>query len=301
MTKTVKLLEDQVDELMRNQNHILEAIKYLNEKVEEMIDKTKDDKSSEVENILESQAMLDEIIVKNSDDILIIKKTKDANAVAIKLLETKIDQFEQEIEKAKQTSEGKGMIARDMSNVERSFTSLKCNLCEKSFHRYSDLENHIETNHDRHQVFQCDQCEKNFILKWRLRKHMQLHTENNIKNCHYFNNRKKCPFEKLGCKFLHAVSKICELGQTCKRHLCPFRHTTDKSVASKDTEMEDVEDDSMAGNDTTNEYTSFLTSTPQKTQFNCEDCRNQSQCTDCYVRQETVRVPKVHFSEDCKL
>ena len=71
-------------------------------------------------------------------------------------------------------------------------------------------------------------------------------------------------------------------------------------MASKDTEMEDVEDDSMAGNDTTNEYTSFLTSTPQKTQFNCEDCRNQSQCTDCYVRQETVRVPKVHFSDDCK-
>ena len=123
----MKLLEDQVDELMRNQNHILEAIKYLNEKVEEMIDKTKDDKSREVENILESQAMLDELIVKNSDDILFIKKTKEANAVAIKLLETKIDQFEQEIEKAKQTSEGKGMIARDMSNVERSFTSLKCN------------------------------------------------------------------------------------------------------------------------------------------------------------------------------
>jgi hypothetical protein len=86
-----------------------------------MIDKTKDDKSSEVENILESQAMLDENIVKNSDDILFIKKTKEANAVAIKLLETKIDQFEQEIEKAKQTSEGTGMIARDMSNVERSF------------------------------------------------------------------------------------------------------------------------------------------------------------------------------------
>ena len=130
---------------------------------------------------------------------------------------------------------------------------------------------------------------------------MQLHTENNIKNCHYFNNRKKCPFEKLGCKFLHAVSKICELGQTCKRYLCPFRHTTDKKVASNDTEMEDAEVDSIDENDTTDEYNSFVTSTPQTNQFDCEDCRNQSQCTDCYVRQVTVRVPKVHFSEDCKL
>ena len=103
----MEALEDQVDELMRNQNHILEAIKYLNGKVEEMIDKTEDDKSSEVGNILESQAILDEIIVKNSDDILIIKKPKDANSVAIKLLDAKIDQFEQEIDKAKQTSEGK--------------------------------------------------------------------------------------------------------------------------------------------------------------------------------------------------
>ena len=102
----MEALEDQADELMRNQNHILEAIKYLNGKVEEMIDKTKDDKSSEVGNILESQAMLDEIIVKNSDDILIIKKPKDANAVAIKLLVAKIDQFEHEIDKAKQTSDG---------------------------------------------------------------------------------------------------------------------------------------------------------------------------------------------------
>ena len=84
-----------------------------------------------------------------------------------------------------------------------------------------------------------------------------MHTENNIKNCHSFNNMKKCPFEKLVCKFLHAVSKICELDQTSKRHLCPFRHTMDKRVASNNTEMEVVEDDLMDGNDTTTEYTNL--------------------------------------------
>ena len=130
---------------------------------------------------------------------------------------------------------------------------------------------------------------------------MKIHTKNNIKNCHYFNNMKKCPYEKLGCKFLHAVSKICELGETCERHLCPFRHTMDMSVASNEDEMEVVDDDSMDGNDTTTEYTSFLTSTLQKSKFDCEDCINETQCTDCFVRQATIRVPKVHFSDDCKL
>jgi hypothetical protein len=35
--------------------------------------------------------MIDEIIVKNSDEISKIKKSKEENAVAIKCLETRID------------------------------------------------------------------------------------------------------------------------------------------------------------------------------------------------------------------
>ena len=29
----------------------------------------------------------------------------------------------------------------------------------------------------------------------------------------------------------------------------------------------------------------FLTSTPKKTKFECEECENKSQCTDCFVGQ----------------
>ena len=46
-------------------------------------------------NIIESQAMIDGIIVNKSDDILAMKKTKADNA---EILETKIDMINQEIE-----------------------------------------------------------------------------------------------------------------------------------------------------------------------------------------------------------
>ena len=55
-----------IAELMMNQKHILEAIKYLNERIEY---KAKNENTNEVNDILESQAMIDQIIVKNADDI----------------------------------------------------------------------------------------------------------------------------------------------------------------------------------------------------------------------------------------
>ena len=81
----------------------------------------------------------------------------------------------------------------------------------ESFNRFVDLEQHIKTCHEKHTVFQCDTCEKGFALKWRLKKHMRLHEESNIKTCHYFNNDKNCPYEEIGCKFLHNVAKFVNL------------------------------------------------------------------------------------------
>ena len=70
-------LNEQVSELMVNQKHMLEAIKYLNEQMEDIIEKAKEAKDNQIENIFESQGMIDGIIVKNSDDIRILKKTKE--------------------------------------------------------------------------------------------------------------------------------------------------------------------------------------------------------------------------------
>ena len=43
--------------------------------------------------------MIDEIIVKNTDDILILKKTKDTNSAAIRQLEARIDTLDKEMER----------------------------------------------------------------------------------------------------------------------------------------------------------------------------------------------------------
>ena len=58
-------------------------------------------------------------------------------------------------------------------------------------------------------------------------------------------------------------------------------------------------------NETVSMNESFVTSTPQKIKYQCEECENQQQCTDCYVRQheETgqlasdIRKHKVHFKD----
>ena len=51
-----------VSELMENQKHILEAIQ-----IKGILVKAKNNNSIQVDNILESQVMLDEIVVKNFD------------------------------------------------------------------------------------------------------------------------------------------------------------------------------------------------------------------------------------------
>ena len=53
---------------MVNPNHILEAVKYLHERFEDITEKKISDKN-DMKNIIESQEMVDAIILKNADNI----------------------------------------------------------------------------------------------------------------------------------------------------------------------------------------------------------------------------------------
>ena len=283
-----------VSELMENQKHILEAIKYLDEQIKDILEKAKDDKTIQVENILESQAMVDEIIVKNSDDIKVLMKTKEENAVHINILEGKIENIDKEIGRINNSVVVKE--DEEKNKLKKCIKSMKCDMCEKTFKRFVDLEIHIKSSHAQHELFQCGQCEKHFSLKWRLQKHMNLHTEKATKHCHYFNNCDKCPFEEYGCKFLHSVSKMCTYSQTCERNLCPYRHSEERNYI---TNLDDVEESDIEKNDiTSDEKKSFTTSTPRKRKFECEECDNESQCTDCFVRQDMATRQQVNFADD---
>ena len=92
---------------------------------------------------------------------------------------------------------------------------IKCNACDQEFKINSDLELHIQTNHDSREKYSCEHCDKQFVLKWRLQKHQQIHTQHKIKKCHYFNNGKICPYENIGCMFEHSTSELCKYGIQC--------------------------------------------------------------------------------------
>lgn len=86
----IKCLEEQVETLKNNQEHVIEAFKNLNDRfgaIEGIIDvgQLKDAK-----NIVESQAMIDELIVKNADDIKILQEWKKRNLEAIQNMDQEI-------------------------------------------------------------------------------------------------------------------------------------------------------------------------------------------------------------------
>ena len=59
-----------------------------------------------------------------------------------------------------------------------------------------------------------------------------------------------------------------------------------------------IEDSKMEDNDYSADNSDiFVTSTPEKV-FQCKDCNDKTQCTDCVVRQETTPLHRVHFEDD---
>ena len=111
---------------------------------------------------------------------------------------------------------------------------VSCKICAESFVKNSDLEEHIRNLHEDKEKHECDECGKTFVLKWRLKKHMNIHTSSEIKSCHYYNNGKTCPYEEIGCMFAHKVSGLCKYKMHCRNKLCSFQH---QSVSESQTEF----------------------------------------------------------------
>ena len=89
---------------------------------------------------------------------------------------------------------------------------------KKPFGKIWKLEKHLRT-HAETTKFKCNDCGKEFLMEWRLKKHKEMHTKQNVKKCHYYNNSKICPFDDIGCKFVHEVSKKCFFPKSCKTQL----------------------------------------------------------------------------------
>ena len=99
----------------------------------------------------------------------------------------------------------------------------QCNYCERKLDSLRALEEHMKKEHVS-STFKCNECELVFYSEWRLKKHLKGHGKDKTRHCHYFNSNKTCPFEELGCKFLHKYSAVCKYGDRCISHMCQFRH-----------------------------------------------------------------------------
>ena len=91
----------------------------------------------EIQDIIDSQEVIDEVIVKSVDDIEIIKRSKEEANMALKSIEVKITRIEKEMEILKKKA--KDNVKNDKlekssdkvdENVKNENTKIvQCNLC----------------------------------------------------------------------------------------------------------------------------------------------------------------------------
>ena len=122
-----------------------------------------------------------------------------------------------------------------------------CKYCEETFEQTYKLEKHLEGHKEKE--FECTTCGKIFQLEWRLKKHHASHDLKTLKKCHYFNNGKLCPFEEIGCMFLHVLSPKCIFNRMCKNKMCPYQHDNHDIIAN---EIESNNSDNLDICDTAN-------------------------------------------------
>jgi len=108
----------------------------------------------------------------------------------------------------------------------RHSKTYECEFCKETFTESWKMEEHLK-HHGNERPFKCSICDKGFYLKWRMEKHTSDHRVD-IKFCHYYNNDKPCPYDKVGCKFKHENAPECRFNLRCTFKLCQFTHTKKK-------------------------------------------------------------------------
>ena len=105
-----------------------------------------------------------------------------------------------------------------IKHTDKSYT-FKCDLCDLDFNEEWKMLAHKKT----HSRFDCEKCDRNFQYQVLKEKHMSISHGNKLLYCHFFNNKKKCPYEEK-CIFIHEDSEMCKYGSKCERNLCMYKH-----------------------------------------------------------------------------
>ena len=173
-------------------------------------------------NRLES---LESWTLKQDDKLKDMKDNADKECETIELLKKKLTSL------------------KDVPNntKEKDNQVIKCKLCKKAFSRNCDLEIHMD-EHETERKYKCNNCEKTFHLQWRRDKHEENHKQTNVTVCRYFSKHEPCPYEPIGCKFLHDQSTTFCRKKDCQNLLCPFAHQNVTRDEDKEGNCEEVSD-----------------------------------------------------------
>ena len=125
----------------------------------------------------------------------------------------------------------------------------------------------------------CEVCGKLFFLEWRLQKHLNVHT-GEAKYCHYFNNQRDCPYQDIGCKFLHQQSGKCKFSNSCSNNLCQFEHA--QEVPVDEASMIEDEEEIL---DTIDDYECHLCNEIHLCQDSLQECCSHEECSsqECHL------------------
>ena len=140
-------------------------------------------------------------------------------------------------------------------------------------------------------------------MKWRLRKHMDLHNNPKAKKCHFFNNKKHCPFQEVGCKFLHETSEKCYFQDNCRNALCPYQHETKKQVTKDSVEAHsEIADVTKKNVDQKYIISGFENNskTILKVRTDCGFDNNTDKCNICKYKTFSVGLIRKHQKENHK-
>ena len=190
---------------------------------------------------------------------------------------------------------------------------INCKYCDDIFDQTYKLEKHLEKH--KNKEFKCEQCEKQFHLEWRLKKHQISHELKTMKNCHYFNNEKPCPFEEIGCMFRHEKSDKCKFNKLCKNKLCPYQHEN-QTLLEKEKEPNETGTDNIEKIDSEDDSELICDSDSDNEDLECDTCgkifKNGSElsehnmndicgygCEDCGAYYRYEEYLKLHMEKHC--
>ena len=200
---------------------------------------------------------LSEVVDKIKDEVKIIMvlKQRVEELEKQKVKESVLKKRVEELEKKIADIENKEFKEKDQND--KSFkTGFECKKCDKSLDSRRELKIHQQEYHPRviickecdhafpcsidfeihmkkvhadkeKENYQCNKCEKTFVVNWRLAKHLDMHNDQNAQNvrkCHFFNNNKHCPYEEIGCMYQHQESPQCIFQERCRNRMCQFKH-----------------------------------------------------------------------------